>query len=207
MSPVTTGVRWKLDDVWHLECDRHGFIPCTHTYDYLTRPIGGGEGVDLPSGTAVRLQLAGEFPNPIAAAGPAAPLTMEKFGSFDVDVSDKINSYGTRKIKLITPGENYFIMMLNPEDAIVSIYEAVVEFVKTQVFYSDEVKFASCKGPTHNFRMQNDLAKLERFIETYPMLEVWDLLSKLTTNSCIACMWKRSVNAAPDAGASGLGNL
>lgn len=135
------------------------------------------------------------------------PLTSERFGSFDVDISDKINSYGTRKIKLITPGENYFIMMLNPEDAAVSIYEAIVEFVKAQVFYSEDLQFASCKAQSHNTRTQTELASLEKFIETYPMIEIWDLLSKLTTNSCICCMWKRSINAVSDAGASGLGNL
>jgi hypothetical protein len=99
-------------------------------------------------------------------------------------------------------------MMLNPEDAIVSIYETTQEFVNSQVVYSQGDQFGNCNGTSHRMNMQNELNFLKPFLDLKPMLRMWDLLSKLQTGSCVVCMWKRgAANVNAGSTANGLGNL
>lgn len=202
-------VGWMLDDgIWYLKCNLRtctGMIACPHTYDRMT--TGSSDDLQIPSGFAT-LPMSGEFP----AVGDNlfrfdGKLTAEQLGSFDVLVSDPINAYGTRKVEIVTTNLPVFLMMLNPEDAIVSIYQALHEFVNTQVSYTGSDRFGSCKGSGHKMSMQVELEILSTFTDVHPMLEFWDKLSKLTTNSCIVCMWKRAKPVMAGADASGLNNL
>lgn len=199
-------VVWTQDSgVWYLNCDNPScsrLIACTHTYDHMT--TGSADDLQITSGKTC-LPMSGEFPD--IALRLNDQLTIEKLGFFDVLVSEPINSYGTRKVQIATKGDPVFLMMLNPEDAIVSIYQAVHEFVNTQVSYTDGDRFGSCKGSSHKIGMQQELDALSMLADVYPMLEFWDKLSKLTTGSCVVCMWKRSQVVPADANASGLGSL
>lgn len=202
-------VAWKLEgDVFYLTCSAiecQGRIACVHTYDYMTSTSPND--LQVPVGKA-RLPMAAEFPN-VAPGGLHAGMTAEKLAYFEVEASEPINDYGSRKILLPThehTGE--FLMMLNPEDAIVSIYESLKEFVNNQVTYKDGDKFGNCQASSHKWQMQLELQQLTKFVDRYPMLKFWDLLSKLQTGSCAVCMWKRSEPiAAATAADSGLGVL
>jgi hypothetical protein len=162
----------------------------------------------IPEGL-VRLPMAGEFPNWAGLGeGGSKELTEEKVGSFDVAVSSPLNSYGTRSIHLPTTEGEHFLMMLNPEDAIVSIYETTQEFVDSQVVYQVGDRFGNCNGPSHKMSTQNELNFLAPFLDDKPMMRMWDLLSKLQTSSCIVCMWNRgAANTKAGSAASGLGSL
>lgn len=200
-------MEWKeMNRTWSLNCPNSecaGLLACIHMYDQMTASLP--EDLQVPDGK-VRLPMAGEFPN---VAQAAVSTTVEKLGSFDVQVSQKLNGYGMRKLELVTVNGPVFLMMLNPEDSIVSIYQVTREFVNNQVDYLEGDRFGNCKAPSHRMDMQLQLARLEKFVDTVPMLKMWDLLSKLQTASCIVCMWKRTQSgvAAGNANASGLGNL
>lgn len=187
-----------------ISCD--GLTACIHTFDLMTS--APPEDLIIPEGM-VRLPMAGEFPNWAGVGeGGSKSLTEEKVGSFDVLVSAPMNDYGTRAISLPTQEGVHFLMMLNPEDAIVSIYETIQEFVNSQVAYLEGDRFGNCSSSTHRVNMQKELNFLVPFDNLNPMLRFWDLLSKLQTGSCIVCMWKRgSANLNAGSSASGLGGL
>lgn len=199
----------ERNQVWYLECQREectGLSSCIHSVDEMMS-LSATE-LLIPTGR-VSLPMAGEFPElGVFGARVDSSLTGEKLGSFKVDVSRQINSYGTRKISITTPGDPVFLMMMNPEDAIVSIYTAMNHFIKTQVVYGEGDRFGNCRGASHTMTMQTALDAYARVADKYPMLKFWDLVSKLTTNSCVLCMWKRHEKVTvPDANASGLGSL
>lgn len=199
----------EKNSVWHLECQEVGhtdMVACVHTVDAMMS--SSSDELAPPSGS-VSLPMAGEFPYYVAGTPLNAQLTTERLGSFKVKISDTINAYGTRKISILSNHANpIFLMTLNPEDAIVSIYRAVDTFVNTQVVYTGGDKFGSCRGPNHTMGAQKELDFLTRVVKTYPMLEFWDKLSKVTTKSCVVCMWRRHEPVTmPDANASGLGSL
>lgn len=200
--------KWKqLGDAWMLECSASqcaGLITCTHTFDTMTSVEPSD--VDVPDGK-IRLPMAGEFPN-VGSMRDGMAMTAERFGTFDVDVSAPINDYGTRKVMLPTVETPQFLMMLNPEDAIVSIYRTVQEFINSQVGYQPGDAFGNCSGSSHRIQSQKELSLLANFIDAKPMIKMWDLLSKLQTGSCIVCMWRRAeANTSASAAASGLGSL
>ncbi len=191
--------------VWYLECtDCPDAISCVHTVDMMMS--AGAPDLIIPTGTVV-LPMAGEFPDFDKPAIDGA-MTSERLGSYRVKISETINSYGTRKVSIATLGEPVFLMTINPEDSVVSIYDATDKFVNTQVFYTGGDKFGNCRAPNHSMQRQMELDKLAKVSSSYPMLKFWDLLSKLTTSSCVVCMWKRNEPVTvPDANASGLGSL
>lgn len=203
-------VNWRtVGEVKWLKCDMascDGLIVCTHTYDTMTHATP--EDLQIPDGR-VALPMAGEFPKWAAVGTPNHELTEEKTGSFVVWVSSSLNDYGTRSIELPTwMSGSHFLMMLNPEDAIVSIYQTAQEFVNSQVAYEQGDRFGNCSSSSHRINMQNELNFLEPFVDLKPMLKFWDLLSKLQTGSCIVCMWKRgAANINAGATANGLGSL
>jgi hypothetical protein len=201
---TTLVVDWTFDDFWYLDCSQHTGVTCIHRYDYMT---GGGESEHkLPTGR-VRLPLSGEFPTPNAITQQVA-MTREMLGSFDIQVSDKMNAYGTRKIHIHTYNNTVFLMTFNPEDPLVSIYSSFVEFIRSQVGYPQGERLTSCRAQSHGPTEQDQLEFLDPLVSVYPILREWDLISRLTSQSCIACMWKRSMPAVlPTADASGLGNL
>jgi hypothetical protein len=191
--------------VWYLKCSKPectDLFACVHTVDaMMTSPA---EDLLIPSGIT-SLPMAGEFPDP---AAPNDQLTSEKLGSFKVQVSDAINAYGTRKVSIVTPTDPAFLMTMNPEDAIVSIYTALKHFINSQVFYVGGDRFGSCKSPDHRMSTQGLLNWLTGLVGAYPMLEFWDKVGKLTLNACVVCMWNRHkpvVVPGPDD--SGLGSL
>jgi len=201
-------VTWEREGtLWYLDCDLcQDTFSCTHTYDLVTTPGVEIEFI-LPEGR-IRFPLAGEFPVPGIQVA-MAQMTREELGYFDIEVSKPINSYGTRKVSLTTFNEPIFLMTFNPEDALVSIYITLLGFIDNQVIYPDGDKFESCRGNGHTVATQTILAQLNLMVTDYPMLKTWDLLSKLTTNTCVVCMWKRTKPVPADAGTSafGLGNL
>lgn len=204
-------VAWrKVGDVTLLGCDMiscDGLLVCTHTFDFMTH--AAPEDLQIPDGR-VALPMAGEFPRWVSGGmfGAQESLTEEKVGAFAVLVSAPLNDYGTRSIELPTTEGSHFLMMLNPEDAIVSIYETTQEFINSQVAYKEGDRFGNCSGPSHRIGMQAELDFLVPFLDLKPMLRMWDLLGKLQFGSCVVCMWKRgAANVNAGSTASGLGNL
>jgi hypothetical protein len=205
MNPMSPSVRveWvPQNGLHHLQCSECSSDTCVHIYDFVTTPLNSDQAIPLGS---IELPMSGEFP----VSTQLGVLTEERMGNFVVYVSGTMNSYGTRSVDLVgQQGVLHFVMTFNPEDAITSIYTTLFEFINTQVTYKPNDRFGTCMSPNHSINRQKELDKLKPLLGAYPMMKTWDLLSKLISNSCIVCMWRRSAPVPTfDASTSGLAGI
>lgn len=184
-------VSWELaqnTNAWILKCVIHpDAVYCEHIYRKLDGTVG------LPVGI-VRLPQSAEFPV-LPKRRESIEMRVE-YASFQVEVSDAINKYGTRTVSILRKEEltvppsairiSYeqdFLCTLQPEDANWIIYQAADELAK-----ANPIEWNNCRAASHKFDYQKKLDALLAIKDDHPAIGVWNTLSYITEKRCLVCM-------------------